>query len=86
LAAVFRPARQTLSLWASLLIGTEVLRALSLALFPPPVEDSERWARFGIHIKLAVLAYFVWVGWRIIISTLEHEQERRGTDVEAGTI
>lgn len=75
LIAAFRPSRETLRVWASLLIGTEVMRAVSLALFPY-TNDTERWARFGIHVKVAVLAYFVWVGWRLILSTLEHEQRR----------
>lgn len=63
--AVFRPAQNTLRLWASLLISTETLRALSLALFAGG--EREQWARVGIHTKLAILAYFVWVGWRSLL-------------------
>lgn len=73
LLAVFRPSRNTLSLWAGSLIGTEVLRVLSLLIVD--TNDPERLARIGIHAKVAVLAYFVWVGWRYILTGLLNDDD-----------
>lgn len=74
LLAVFRPSRNTLSIWASLLIGTEVLRVVSLLVFVEDT-DGERWARIGIHTKVAILAYFVWVGWRYLFTGLFNDDD-----------
>jgi hypothetical protein len=54
--------RFTLRLWASLLIGTQVIRSISFLLFPPV--PSLRWPGAASSLFLAIIGYFVWEGWR----------------------
>lgn len=62
LAIAVRPRRSLLHLWASLIITIQLFRALFLGI--NPTVPSFRWASISGNLFFAILAYFVWAGWK----------------------
>lgn len=57
-----RPHRLLLHIWASLIITIQLFRALLLGVNPTVPEL--RWASISANLFFAILAYFVWAGWK----------------------
>lgn len=62
LAIAVRPRLIFLHFWASLIITIQLFRAVLLGL--NPLTPSLRWASVTSNLFFAILAYFVWAGWK----------------------
>lgn len=76
------PTRQTLRVWASLTIGTQLIRSVQVGFYPPLPEY--RWGSVSANLFFGILAFFVWEGWRRRFDSFEFDNlaEYQGLEIE----
>lgn len=82
LLIAIRPRRFFLHVWASLIITIQLFRTVLFGI--NPTLPSLRWASVAANLFFAILAYFVWAGWkdRFVIEPLLAKSEPSAKETE----